>query len=127
MGYPGGIQKCCLGMLKQNYESQSSAGVGISEGCEGPLLYINMEGRLRRMWAPLRGVGSPVTKNTGRTEVHSVLPLLQVLTGEVCAEIFGQSLGSEVLPTKRKPKLRTTHPGSVPDYGKNWTGFKDAG
>lgn len=84
-------------MLKQNQESQSLAGVGISEGCERHFQYINMEGKVSKMWAPLHGVGKLVTEDRPVVEVYSLLPLLQVLTGEVCALRFGHSLGSEVL------------------------------
>lgn len=48
-------------MLKQNQESQSLAGVRISEGCERHFQYINMEGKVSKMWAPLHGVGNRVT------------------------------------------------------------------
>lgn len=84
-------------MLKENQESQSSVGVRISEGCEGHFQYTNMEGKVSKMWAPLHVVGNPETENREVTEGHSLLPLLQVLTGEVCAQRFGHSLGCEVL------------------------------
>lgn len=78
-------------MLKQNQESQSSAGAGISEGCEGHFQYINMEGKVSEMWAPLHVVGNLVTDGREVMEVHSVLPLLHVLTGEVCAQSSGHT------------------------------------
>lgn len=49
------------------------------------------------MWAPVHVVGSPVTEDREVTEAHSLLPLIQFLTGQVCACSFGHSLGSEVL------------------------------
>lgn len=55
-------------MLKQNQESQSSAGAGISEGCEGHFQYINMEGTVSKMWAPLHVVGNLVTEDREMTE-----------------------------------------------------------
>lgn len=84
-------------MLKQNQESQSSAGGGISEGCEGQFQYSNMEGTVSKMWAPPHVVGNLVTEDREVMEGHSLLPLFQVLTGEVCAQSFGYGLGCEVL------------------------------
>lgn len=57
---------------------------------------------LSKMCAPLHGVSNLVAKDMETTEVHSVPPLLQVLTGDICAQIFGQGLGSEVLPTSKE-------------------------
>lgn len=54
------------------------------------------------MCAPLCGVSNLVAKDMETTEVHLVPPLLQVLTGDICAQIFGQGLGSEVLPTSEE-------------------------
>lgn len=56
-----------------------------------------MEGKVSKMWAPLHVVGDSVTEGREVKEGHSLLPLLQVLTGDVCAQSFGHSLGCEVL------------------------------
>lgn len=83
-------------MLKQNQESQSSAGAGISEGCEGHFQYSNMEGKVSKMWGP-HVVGGPVTEGREVTEGRSLLPWLHVLIGAVCSQSFRHSLGCEVL------------------------------